>query len=178
MKNIKSQTWAKPPEKIMSCLTKVIKLEKHTKNLITEKEVMKNIKSQNWAKLPEKSMKNQNQAKLPENNMKCLIKVMKLEIHTKNLITEKEVMKNMKNQNQAKLPEKKYERNALLNRYETDTGFNVICCSCNEYKSKESCTNILKRKTNESKFTTEQEAEYLNQDVNCPGVGYCARPLG
>ena len=61
---------------------------------------------------------------------------------------------------------KKKERKVLLKSYETDTGFNAICCSCNEYKSKESCSKVFKRNSNESKFTDEQIVEYLNIDEN------------
>ena len=52
----------------------------------------------------------------------------------------------------------------LLDNLETDTGFNIICCSCNEYKSRQSCVNIIKRGTNQSRFSSEQESEFLLKD--------------
>ena len=55
----------------------------------------------------------------------------------------------------------KYERKVLLNSYETDTGFNAICCSCNEYKSKESCSNVFKKNTNESKFENTSKTAFF-----------------
>ena len=57
-----------------------------------------------------------------------------------------------------------YEKKKLLENLETDTGFNIICCSCNEYKSRQSCVNIIKRGTDQSIFSPEQEYEFLLKD--------------
>ena len=59
---------------------------------------------------------------------------------------------------------KDYEQKRLLGSYESDTGFNNICCSCNEYKSRQACVNIIKRGSNESRFTQEEESQYLLRD--------------
>ena len=56
---------------------------------------------------------------------------------------------------------KNYEQKRLLGSYESDTGFNNICCSCNEYKSRQACVNIIKRGSNESRFTQEEESQFL-----------------
>ena len=38
-----------------------------------------------------------------------------------------------------------YKTNRKLKGFESDTGFNVICVSCNEYKSQNSCVNTMLR---------------------------------
>ena len=58
----------------------------------------------------------------------------------------------------------KYKR--ILSELEIDTGFNFICCSCNEFKSKTSCVNTLLRGGKESRFTEEEESAYLLKDEN------------
>ena len=45
--------------------------------------------------------------------------------------------KNIRNK-QTKLALKRKEK--ILEKIEKDTGFEVICCSCNEFKSRTSCT--------------------------------------
>ena len=57
-----------------------------------------------------------------------------------------------------------YEKKRLLDNLETDTGFNIICCSCNEYKSRQLCVNIIQRGSNQSRFSPEQESEFLLKD--------------
>ena len=59
-----------------------------------------------------------------------------------------------------------FESRRILNNYESDTGFNIICCSCNEYKSQQSCVNILLRGEKGNRFTEEEEKEYLIKDPN------------
>ena len=54
-----------------------------------------------------------------------------------------------------------YRKTSILDSLETDTGFNVICVSCREFKSRNSCV-----RDNGSRFTKLQESLYLHKDVN------------
>lgn len=51
-----------------------------------------------------------------------------------------------------------------LSEKEIDTGFNYICCSCNEFKSKSSCVNTLLIGGKENWFTEDEETNYLLKD--------------
>ena len=55
----------------------------------------------------------------------------------------------------------------ILEKLEVDTGFQVICCSCNEFKSRTSCTkaNVLPLKTLE-KFVLQEEMFNQSKDGN------------
>ena len=57
-----------------------------------------------------------------------------------------------------------YKTNRKLKRFESDTGFNVICVSCNEYKSQNSCVNTMLKGNKGSRFTEDEEVEYLIKD--------------
>ena len=59
-----------------------------------------------------------------------------------------------------------YKTNRKLKRFESDTGFNVICVSCNEYKSHQSCVNTMLQGNKGSRFTENEEIEYLIKDPN------------
>ena len=50
-----------------------------------------------------------------------------------------------------------YIKRKLLKNFESDTGFEVICCSCNQWKSRNQCSKI-------SKLTEDQQNEYLELD--------------
>ena len=51
----------------------------------------------------------------------------------------------------------------MIKEYETDTGFNVICCSCHEYKSTKSCVSLSEEKKKKH-FTQEEESKYVIKD--------------
>ena len=54
-----------------------------------------------------------------------------------------------------------YDYRKILSDLEVDTGFNCICCSCNEFKSKNGCLNSLLRGGKESRFTEKGGMLYL-----------------
>ena len=49
---------------------------------------------------------------------------------------------------------------AFLNSLESDTGFNVICTSCREFKSKQACVNVNLPKHKGRRFTNMEETLY------------------
>ena len=53
-----------------------------------------------------------------------------------------------------------------MKNYESDTGFNLICCSCNEYKSMQACVSLFMRGGKGNRFTDEEEKQYLLKDPN------------
>ena len=53
--------------------------------------------------------------------------------------------------------QKNYRRNKMMKNFECDTGFDLICSYCNQYKSKMQCNNI-------DKLTEEERKEYLDLD--------------
>merc|ERR1712112_734687 len=53
---------------------------------------------------------------------------------------------------------------AFLNSLESDTGFNVICTSCREFKSKQACVNVNFPKHKGRRFTKMEETLYLYKD--------------
>ena len=76
------------------------------------------------------------------------------------------VRKDYESSEQGRKVRSNYEQKRLLESYEADTGFNIICCSCNEYKSRQACVNVIKIGSNESRFTQEEEAQFLLRDKN------------
>ena len=76
----------------------------------------------------------------------------------------KQVRKDYESSEHGRKVRQNYEHKRLLDSYEVDTGFNIICCSCNEYKSRQACVNTIKRGSNESRFTDEEEAQFLLRD--------------
>ena len=76
------------------------------------------------------------------------------------------VRKDYESSEQGRKVRRNYEQKRLLESYEADTGFNIICCSCNEYKSRQACVNVIKIGSNESRFTQEEEAQFLLRDKN------------
>ena len=78
----------------------------------------------------------------------------------------KQTIKQYEGSTKGKQTRKNFESKRILNNYESDTGFNIICCSCNEYKSQQSCVNILLRGEKGNRFTEEEEKEYLIKDPN------------
>ena len=73
---------------------------------------------------------------------------------------EREEKKQMKEKN-----EKNRQRNRLLNQFETDTGFEVICCCCNQFKCKNKCTKAKRLSLEEhNTYLLKDEAFNLSKD--------------
>ena len=76
----------------------------------------------------------------------------------------KEKRQSYEESKQGKEKREAYKYKKLLSEMEIDTGFNYICCSCNEFKSKNSCMNTLLRGGKENRFTEDEEESYLLKD--------------